>query len=354
MKHYFPGKVYATVIPRTCASARRPATASPSPPCDRTSRGGGLHRLCGGVFEKKRLILWKGAFPWHPKTLRPRQGLGALLGDDVLKAESTGSLYLPISQVESCSSQPRKHFDEASLAELADSIREHGIIQPLTVRKLASGYYQIIAGERRWRAARLAGLQEVPVIVMEADDRKAAELAMIENLQREDLNPMEEAAGFQSLMETYHMTQEEAASRVWQIPQRRGQRAAAAVPDAAGGQAGGGGKALRRSRPGAAAPLPRPAGKRRWRRDLRRPLCPPDGGPGQAAESGKAGKSPRAEGNRLCRGGAEGVEPKLGRGVRIVTGRKKGRIELEYYGIDDLNDLLEALAMLRAKQTKTP
>ena len=142
------------------------------------------------------------------------KGLGALLGDDVLKAESTGSLYLPISQVESCSSQPRKHFDEASLAELADSIREHGIIQPLTVRKLASGYYQIIAGERRWRAARLAGLQEVPVIVMEADDRKAAELAMIENLQREDLNPIEEAAGFQSLMETYHMTQEEAASRV--------------------------------------------------------------------------------------------------------------------------------------------
>ena len=142
------------------------------------------------------------------------RGLGALLGDDVLKAETTGSLYLPIAQVESCSSQPRKHFDEAALAELADSIREHGIIRPLTVRKLASGYYQIIAGERRWRAARLAGLQEVPVIVMEADDRKAAELAMIENLQREDLNPMEEAAGFRSLIETYHMTQEEAAQRV--------------------------------------------------------------------------------------------------------------------------------------------
>lgn len=108
------------------------------------------------------------------------RGLGALLGDDVLKTETTGSLYLPISQVESCSSQPRKSFDEAALAELADSIRTHGIIQPLTVRRLASGYYQIIAGERRWRAARLAGLQEVPVIVMEADDRKAAELAMIE------------------------------------------------------------------------------------------------------------------------------------------------------------------------------
>ena len=241
------------------------------------------------------------------------RGLGALLGDDVLKAESTGSLYLPISQVESCSSQPRKHFDEASLAELADSIREHGIIQPLTVRKLASGYYQIIAGERRWRAARLAGLQEVPVIVMEADDRKAAELAMIENLQREDLNPIEEAAGFQSLMETYHMTQAEAASRVGKSRSAvaNALRLLSLTPPVAklveeGKLSAGHARAL--------LPLPRPAGKRRWRRDLRRPLCPPDGGPGQAAESGKAGKSPRTEGNRLCCGGAEGVELQAGPG----------------------------------------
>ena len=225
------------------------------------------------------------------------RGLGALLGDDVLKAESTGSLYLPISQVESCSSQPRKHFDEASLAELADSIREHGIIQPLTVRKLASGYYQIIAGERRWRAARLAGLQEVPVIVMEADDRKAAELAMIENLQREDLNPIEEAAGFQSLMETYHMTQEVIS----------------------------GGLSVRQTEALAK------------RLSLEKPeKAPAPKGIDYAAEAQKE------------------LSSKLGRGVRIVTGRKKGRIELEYYGIDDLNDLLEALAMLRAKQTKTP
>ena len=142
------------------------------------------------------------------------RGLGALLGDDVLKPEAAGSLHLPISQVESCSAQPRKIFDEAALAELAESIREHGVIQPLTVRKLASGYYQIIAGERRWRAARLAGLTEVPAVVIDADDKKAAELALVENLQREDLNPMEEAAGFQSLIQTYHMTQEEAAQRV--------------------------------------------------------------------------------------------------------------------------------------------
>ena len=128
------------------------------------------------------------------------RGLGALLGDDVLKPEAAGNLYLPISQVESYSAQPRKLFDEDALAELADSIREHGVIQPLTVRKLSSGYYQIIAGERRWRAARMAGLTEIPAVVIEADDQKAMELAMIENLQREDLNPMEEAEGFRALV----------------------------------------------------------------------------------------------------------------------------------------------------------
>ena len=149
----------------------------------------------------------------NPKGLG--KGLAALLGDDVIDSqEEKSSLFLPISQVESCASQPRKQFDPESLADLADSIREHGIIQPLTVRKLQSGYYQIIAGERRWRAARMAGLTQVPAIVIEADDRKAMELAMIENLQREDLNPIEEAEGYQVLMSQYNMTQEETAQRV--------------------------------------------------------------------------------------------------------------------------------------------
>ena len=146
------------------------------------------------------------------------RGLGALLGDEALKNDSGGVLTVPISQVENCSSQPRKAFDPEALEELAESIRQHGILQPLTVRRLQSGYYQIIAGERRWRAARLAGLTEVPVLVIEADDRKAAELAMVENLQREDLNPMEEAAGFQALMDGYRLTQEEAAKRVGKSP----------------------------------------------------------------------------------------------------------------------------------------
>ena len=143
------------------------------------------------------------------------KGLDALLGDDFTnEPEVKSSLFLPISQVESCAAQPRKKFDPDALADLADSIRQHGIIQPLTVRKLQSGYYQIIAGERRWRACRMAGLVEVPVRVIEADDRRVAELALVENLQREDLNPIEEALGYKSLIEEYGLTQEEASKSV--------------------------------------------------------------------------------------------------------------------------------------------
>ena len=280
------------------------------------------------------------------------RGLGALLGDDVLKTETTGSLSLPISQVESCSSQPRKYFDEAALAELAESIREHGIIQPLTVRKLSSGYYQIIAGERRWRAARLAGLREVPVIVIEADDRKAAELAMIENLQRENLNPMEEAAGFQSLIDTYHMTQEEAAQRVGKsrsavanalrllglTPVVRklvedGKLSAGharallplspSVQESAANAVVSGGLSVRQTEALAKRLSAQP-----------KPPKPVPTGVDYTAEAQKD------------------LSGKLGRGVKIVSGKKKGRIELEYYGLDDLNDLLDALALLQVKKTQ--
>ena len=142
------------------------------------------------------------------------KGLGALLGDAALQSQEGGSLSLPISQVEPGLKQPRKRFDEESLQDLADSIRIHGIIQPLTVRRLSSGYYQIIAGERRWRAAKLAGLSEIPAVIIEADDRKVMELGLIENLQREDLNPIEEANGYKVLMSEYGLTQEEVAQRV--------------------------------------------------------------------------------------------------------------------------------------------
>lgn len=281
------------------------------------------------------------------------RGLGALLGDDVLQTESTGSLSLPISQVESCSSQPRKSFDEASLAELADSIREHGIIQPLTVRKLASGYYQIIAGERRWRAARIAGLQEVPVIVIEADDRKAAELAMIENLQREDLNPMEEAAGFQSLIETYHMTQEEAAKQVGKSRSAvTNSLRLLSLPPAVrqlveeGKLSAGHARALLPLSPAmqenAANAVVAGGLSVRQTEALVKKL---------SAEK-KPEKEPDPQRVDYTAAAQRDLTSRLGRGVRIVSGRKKGRIELEYYGMDDLNDLLEALALLQVHKSK--
>ena len=280
------------------------------------------------------------------------RGLGALLGDDVLKTETTGALYLPITDVESNSSQPRKNFDEDALAQLADSIREHGIIQPLTVRKLTSGYYQIIAGERRWRAARMAGLKEVPVTVIEADDRKAAELAMIENLQREDLNPMEEAAGFQSLIETYHMTQEEAATRVGKSRSAvtNALRLLSLTPSVRklvqeGKLSAGHARVLLPLSPAvqesAAAAVVSGGLSVRQTEALAKRL---------SAE--KKPEKPAPTGVDYTAEAQKDLSSKLGRGVKIVNGRKKGRIELEYYGLDDLNDLLEALALLRVKKSQ--
>ena len=278
------------------------------------------------------------------------KGLGALLGDDFLDtaAEAKGTLTLPLSQVESCASQPRKNFDPDALADLADSIAQHGIIQPLTVRRLQSGYYQIIAGERRWRAARMAGLSEVPAVVIEADDRKAMELAMIENLQREDLNPMEEAEGYQVLMEQYGMTQEETAQRVG--------KSRPAVANALrllklcsdvrklvedGKLSGGHGRALvtlsdKQQKEAAAAIVKGDLSVRQTEllvkkltTEKKEKIAKKEGEVDYAAEAAKE------------------LTSRLGRPCKIVTGRKKGRIELEYYGVDDLNELLDALHKLK-------
>ena len=281
------------------------------------------------------------------------RGLGALLGDDVMKPEAQGTLSLPISDVESNSSQPRKYFDEAALAELADSIRQHGIIQPLTVRKLSSGYYQIIAGECRWRAARLAGLSEVPVTVIEADDKTAAELAMIENLQREDLNPMEEAVGYRVLIQQYHMTQEEAANRVGKSRSAvtnvlrlldldpavqklvetsllSAGHARALVP-------------LTPSRQVQAANAIIESGLSVRQAEVLAKRLSADKKPEKKAAVDEVDYTAEAQ---------KELASHLGRGVKIVTGRKKGRIELEYYGMDDLNDLLEALALLKVRKAQ--
>ena len=141
-------------------------------------------------------------------------GLEALFGTEFQMLDDKEVITLPITKVEPRQDQPREHFDEERLQDLAASISRHGLIQPVIVRRLDSGDYQIIAGERRWRAARLAGLTELPVRVLHADDQSVAELALVENLQREDLNPMEEARGYQKLMQDYALTQEEAAAGV--------------------------------------------------------------------------------------------------------------------------------------------
>lgn len=140
------------------------------------------------------------------------KGLEALFADN--GAEESSSSTLSISEIEPNKEQPRKDFDTAALGDLADSIREYGILQPLVVRPMPDGGYQLVAGERRWRAARMAGLTEVPVVIKELTDQQAMELALVENLQREDLNPIEEARGYQELMEKFEMTQEQVSARV--------------------------------------------------------------------------------------------------------------------------------------------
>lgn len=276
------------------------------------------------------------------------KGLSALLGDDFSINPPAPASTLPISQVESYAAQPRKHFDEEKLEELAESIRQHGMIQPLTVRKLSSGYYQIIAGERRWRAARLAGLTEVPAVVIEADDRKAMELAMIENLQREDLNPMEEAEGYRSLVEQYGMTQEQAAQRVG--------KSRSAVANAIrllsltpklrrlveeGQLSAGHARALLPLSPAlqeqAADTVLRSALSVRQTEQLAKRL--------QAAWEKPPEKKPSPAVDYVADAERE-LSSRLGRACRIAHGKKKGRVEIEYYGVDDLNDLLEALGKL--------
>ena len=277
------------------------------------------------------------------------KGLDALLGDDFTnEPEVKSSLFLPISQVESCAAQPRKQFDPDALADLADSIRQHGIIQPLTVRKLQSGYYQIIAGERRWRAARMAGLSQVPVVVIEADDRKAMELAMIENLQREDLNPMEEAEGYRTLMEQYGLTQEETSQRVG--------KSRSAVANALrllhlsdevrtlveeGKLSGGHARALvpltaELQKKAAAVIIKDDLSVRQTELLVKKLTADKPQKP--AKDAGSVDYAAEA---------ARELSERLGRPCRIVTGRKKGRLELEYYGVDDLNALLEALHQLK-------
>lgn len=144
------------------------------------------------------------------------KGIASIFAENYIEeaVQSSGVQTLKLSEIEPKADQPRKYFDEEALEQLAESIKQHGLIQPIVVRESGGGFYQIVAGERRWRASKLAGLTEVPVIIIEADAMKAAELAIIENIQREDLNPYEEAQAYKSLMDSYGLTQDEVATRV--------------------------------------------------------------------------------------------------------------------------------------------
>lgn len=277
------------------------------------------------------------------------KGLGALLGDELdVSNENTPYRMLPIYRVEPNPEQPRQDFDPEELQALSDSIRIHGIIQPLTVREMNNGYYQIIAGERRWRAARMAQLSEVPVVVIEADDKKACELALIENLQRQDLNPVEEALGYQSLIEDYGLTQEDAAERVGKSRPAvtNSLRLLGLCPEV-----------LERLRKGELT-----AGHARAILSIKNEKKQQEA----AQKICALGLSVR-QAELLCKNMTKEPTPEkevtlaidyvaecekslskhLGRGVKIVNGKRKGKFELEFYGQDDLQTLLDALMQIK-------
>ena len=275
-------------------------------------------------------------------------GLGVLFGEDRFEQEEELQT-LPIGKVEPRRDQPRAVFDEQALQELADSIAQYGLIQPITVRKLDSGYYQIIAGERRWRAARLAGLSEVPVRVLEADDRRTAELALVENLQREDLNPIEEARGFRALMTEYGLTQEDAARSVGKSRPAvaNAMRLLSLTPEVLelvekGTLSAGHARALvpvldpklqlAAAREVAEKGLSVRQTEQLAARLLRKPKEEP-------VRSGISVDYCAEVGDRLSKS--------LGRRVKLIDGKKAGRIVLEFYGADDREALIEKLEKLK-------
>ncbi|MBQ6889989.1 MAG: ParB/RepB/Spo0J family partition protein [Oscillospiraceae bacterium] len=277
------------------------------------------------------------------------RGLGALLGD--LSEPAAGNspyMELPLHRIEPNPNQPRKDFDPEELESLAESIRVHGVMQPLTVRETPGGFYEIIAGERRWRASRIAGLSSIPCVVIEADDKKAMELALIENLQRQDLNPVEEAQGYQALMSDFSMTQEEMANRVGKSRSAvaNALRLLSLCP-----------QCLEQLREGKLT-----AGHARAVLSLKNEKLQREA----AQKIINLGLSVR-QAELLCKNMAKEPAPKkevtlavdyvaecekslskhLGRGVKIVNGKRKGRFELEFYGQEDLQNLLDALMKLK-------
>ncbi len=277
------------------------------------------------------------------------KGLGALMGD-FLDEPTSKSPYqlLPVHKVEPNPDQPRQDFDEEELQALSESIATHGVVQPLTVREMATGYYQIIAGERRWRAARMAGLHEIPAVIIEADDKKVMELALIENLQRQDLNPVEEAQGYLALMNDHGLTQEEAAKQVGKSRPAvaNALRLLNLAPEVLEMVRFG-----KLSAGHARAVLPIKSEKKQIEAakkianlglSVRQAelLC-------KNMEKAPAPEKPVTLAVDYVAECEKSLSKQLGRGVKIVNGKRKGRFELEFYGQDDLQVLLEALMTIK-------
>ena len=264
-------------------------------------------------------------------------GLGALFGEEYPspqpEREETAPDLLPIEKIEPRADQPRKRFDPEALEMLAESIRTYGLIQPITVRPLDSGFYQIIAGERRWRASRMAGLKEVPVRILTADEQRAMEMALVENLQREDLNPIEEAKGYRALQDVYGMTQDDVAQSVG--------KSRPAVANAT--------RLLALSEP--VLKLVEDGTLSAGHARALLPLGDPEmqlaaaktALAAQLLKDTQEKPAKKPAGVDYLGECARHLEQVLGRKVRMTQGRKTGRIELEYYDADDREALLQAL-----------
>lgn len=282
------------------------------------------------------------------------KGISALFSSDAQsKFETSAPQLVNLLEIEPNAAQPRKDFAPEALQELISSIQTHGILQPLAVRKLPSGRYQIIAGERRWRAAREAGLKQVPVHIVDADDRAVMELALVENLQRQDLNPIEEAEGYQTLMEQYQLTQEAVAERVGKSRPAIAnalrllaltQRIRTWVAD--GSLSAGHARALlaitdsKKQEELALTVLNQALSVRQTELLVKK----------IQQESAPAKKKPSGVTVNYLDEIARKLTSRLGRKVTLVSGRKKGRIELEFYGNDDLEQLLSQLEQLMKKR----
>ena len=283
-------------------------------------------------------------------------GLGALFGDAALDdsapaAASSDFEYLPLQRIEPRQEQPRTQFEQEAIDDLAESIREHGVLSPILVRSLDNGYYQIIAGERRWRAARVAGLSEAPVRIVTADDKNALEIALVENLQREDLSPIEEARGYRSLMDDFSMTQEDVARRVSKSrPAIANALRLLSLPSelielvSQGNLSAGSARAIlvlkdeETMRQTAKLAIESALSVREVEKLVKK----------QASSKSRNRKEPAAVNygvevdymleaqNRLTKA--------LGRRVNIKHSRNKGTIEIDYYGLDDFNEIFESLA----------